>query len=314
MKRTHLSAVVALVFLTSAKPARSQPLPAPSCADPTPFALAPLPPAPDPSAWTCFAASWLDRWQRGRAKYNQIGFGLKAGGLYGRTLPSKHLNHLAVGGEIRLFSWLNHETDVPPAIEETADAVGLGETRLFVQLQLFDSKGHKIKFNNWHLRGSVLLRITLPTDSTVGRSDRYPLLPWHLVLGPPSRDYRYALMEMVGITASADWKDRFHGQLHWTPMVWGIVGGGSDRFLTHLHILVSGRPSKYIDLGLELFGVWGWSTPYGTSEVVTEGFGIVISGLMGQWTAQLHVRMSMGDPLETYGFLTVGIGGSYRFK
>ena len=137
-----MSRLAIAVLLMAGLPvtAAAQPLPGPTCADPTAFALSPLPSVARNSAWACLNGSWLDRWTVGRAEYDQAAITLKLGGLYGRRLPSRIASHFTVGGELRLFESFYHVTKVPPAIDEERHGEGIGEIRAFGAIQLFDSR------------------------------------------------------------------------------------------------------------------------------------------------------------------------------
>lgn len=286
----------------------------PSMADPTAFALTPLPLDGAPSLWSGMYGAGMDNWTRGLAGYSQQAFGLKIGGQYTHTFKRRFLSYLAVGGELRAIQWLRHHLDLPPAIDETSNLVGLGELRMFIASRVFDSDLMKMKLKGFRIRAGAFFRATLPTDTTMGSRRRYPLIPWQEVLGTSALDHKVGLIELLGLVGSADYKGKVEVQLSWTPLVLGAVGGGKDRCMTNLHIMISGRPSRYLEMAGELFGLWAYTTPYGTRRLKTEGLGLMFAVPLGRWTASLHFRASMGDQEQSYGWIVMGAGASYRFR
>jgi hypothetical protein len=306
-----LSAAIFCVFAPAL--ARGRP-PAPLALQVTPFAHTPQAFDSPPRVWLSMAGGQLQEWSRLRAQYTQAAyFNMRVGGQYTHGVPCSFLNRLGYGLDLTVLSALGTQVEVAPAIDETHDVVGVGNLRMFVFAQGVDSAKRGWDLAGFRLVVGALFRATAPTASYMGRKHRYPLLPWKDVLGPDSGDRNSAILEMFGLGALVSrWQDRLAAQIHWTPVVWGAVRGDTDRFLTHFHVVLSGRPIQYLELVAEAFGLLAYNDPRYTADVIGGGTGFGVRGLIQDWSVTVGFRYGGGDILQTYGKWVVGAQVAYR--
>ncbi len=292
------------------------PEPLPSGA--TSVALVPVPPAGSPAAWTHVTAGLIQDRTRLRASYELYQcLSVTAGGRYGFLLPWRFFSHVGLGAELTLLEVLAEEVSVPPAIQERHARAGLGVGRLWVSSRIV-----KERLAEWvRLEAGLWLRAHLPTTTLVHSEERYPQVPWRLVLGPNSS--RAALLELPGLGAWAEfWGGWLSLGLAWVPLVWGVVGGAEDRFLTHLALTASSRVWQgscgsvracRLDLGADLLLLAAMSSPVYTDDVNSAAVGLGGRFSFPPFAVGAAVRYGFGTPATGYGEWTGTLEFRYAF-
>ena len=315
-KTTELAVAAWLCIIWPAGVEARTPEPLPSGA--TSAALVPVPPAGAPAAWGYVAAGLLEGRTRLRARYDLYQcLSVTAGGRYGFSLPWRFFSHLGLGAELTLLEILAERVSVPPAIDERHARVGLGTARVWVSARVV-----KERLARWaRIEAGLWLRVHLPTTTLVHSEERYPQVPWRLVLGPNSS--RAALLELPGLGAWAElWGGWLSLGLAWVPLVWGVVGGAEDRFLTHLALTASSRVWQgscgsvracRLDLGADLLLLAAMSSPVYTDDVNSAAVGLGGRFSFPPFAFGAVVRYGFGTPATGYGEWTGTLELRYGF-
>lgn len=329
-ERMRLATVAALLLLfpPTIRARASDPVPAPDPPEPmagqaTDMALTSFPVCPRTGFGISLAAGLLGATTRGHAEYREHqALATTLTGWYGRTLPWTYLRQFAVGLEIRGTSWLVEEVDVPPAISERDQRLGLGTIRVALSAQILDSSIWKHP-RFWRLALSVWMRTSLPTTTLVLNHARYPKVPWLEALGPAARDSKAALLELAGVTGLVSfWRDRASVRLSWAPLIWGVASGTKDRFFTRLQLDLGGRPwwrarDGWALRGLELLGEIGllaaYNEPVYTEHMNAGTFGLGVRLWLGPLGLEAGFRYGLGSTTISQGEMVGELSATYKF-
>ena len=275
----------------------------------TSVGLSPLSTTAPTATWMTLSTGLVEDWWRLRSHYELYRILAAAGGAHFRLeLPWRWLRAVGLGGQFTLPDILLQKVVVEPAIRERYVAGGTGNLVLWTTVQIVDerlSRSPPIR-----VTAGVWLRAVAPTTTLVRTQDRYPLVPWRLVLGPNSD--QGALIELPGLTADLSmWHGLLQVQLGWVPLIWGAVRNGPDRFLTSASLQVGSRPwqrgptrrleLRAVDVAVQVRVLGAMNDPVYTDPVRAGSVGAWFRLWFGYLGIAGGVHYGFGTPRTGYG-------------